>query len=175
MRAPFLSHLLTKKSISEISLYIFVSLATLYRWWNGFKEHGKEGLIPKKPGRPLGSGRKLSPEQETIIKDILINQVPTDVGINFSTWQRKGISELIKKKFNIDIAVTAVGKYLKLWGFSKQKPLKKSHDQDPQKVAQWLEDFRGIQKRAIKEKADIYFAYETGVKSENPSPHSYRS
>ncbi|MDR1085625.1 MAG: winged helix-turn-helix domain-containing protein [Deltaproteobacteria bacterium] len=38
------------------------------------------------------------------------------------------------------------GKYLKLWNFSKQKPLKKSHEQDPCKVARWLEDFRVIHK-----------------------------
>jgi transposase len=99
--------------------------------------------------------------------------VPTDVGLNCSTWQRKGISELIKKEFNIDIAVTTVGKHLKLWNFSKQKPLKKSHGQEPKKVAHWLEDFRGIHKRAIEEETDIYFADETEAKSENPSPHSY--
>ncbi|MDR1083860.1 MAG: transposase [Deltaproteobacteria bacterium] len=45
--------------------------------------------------------------------------------------------------------------------------------QDPEKVARWLEDFRGIHKRAIEEEADIYFADETGVKSKNQSPHSY--
>ncbi|MDR1083348.1 MAG: IS630 family transposase [Deltaproteobacteria bacterium] len=172
-RTQFLTHLLAKESIQAISLYLLVSLATVYRWWNGFKQQGNDGLIPKKTGRPQGSGRKLSPEQEAVIIDILIKQVPTDIGLNYSTWQRKGISELIKKKFDIDIAVTTVGKYLKLWNFSKQKPLKKSHEQDPDKVAQWLEDFREIHKRALEEKADIYFADETGVKSENPSPHSY--
>jgi hypothetical protein len=44
-RAQFLNHLLAKESIRAISLYLLVGLATICRWWNGFKEQGNDGLI----------------------------------------------------------------------------------------------------------------------------------
>jgi hypothetical protein len=59
--------------------------------------------------------------------------MPTEVGINYSAQQRKVIFELIKKKFSIDIAVAAVGKYMKLWGFQSKSRYKNLTNRTPKK------------------------------------------
>ena len=41
-------------------------------WWNLFKNEGKKALKNKKRGRPIGSCRKLSPEQEKEIQKAIL-------------------------------------------------------------------------------------------------------
>ena len=39
---------------------------------------------------------------------------------------REAVKELIEQEFAIRLAIRTVGKYLSLWGFTPQKPLKKA-------------------------------------------------
>ena len=53
--------------------------------------------------------------------------------------------------------VRTVGDYLKRWGYSPQRPLKRAYEQDPDAVAQWLEeDYPTIKARAKAEGAEIH-------------------
>nr|WP_302622041.1 winged helix-turn-helix domain-containing protein [Marinomonas spartinae] len=36
--------------------------------------------------------------------------------------------------------IRTIGDYLKRWGFTPQKPLKKGYEQNPRKVSKWLEE-----------------------------------
>ena len=59
-----------------------------------------------------------------------------------------------------------VGEYLRRWGFTPQKPLRKAYKQDPEAVAQWLEKtYPEIEKRATQEGGEIHWGDETGVRS----------
>ena len=59
-----------------------------------------------------------------------------------------------------------MGDYLKRWGFTPQKPVKRAYEQDPKKIAQWLEtDYPAIEARARKEKAEIHLGDETGIQN----------
>jgi hypothetical protein len=81
---------------------------------------------------------------------------------------------LIKKKFNLDLSLSTVGRYLKKWGFTSQKPIKKAYEQDNTAVQKWLqEEYPFIKKRAKKEKAEIYWGDETGIRSDHQTGKSY--
>src|SRR4051812_10701460 len=66
----------------------------------------------------------------------------------------------------IRLSIRTVGEYLRRWGFTPQKPVRKAYKQDPKAVAEWLErTYPGIEKRAAKEGGEIHWGDETGVRS----------
>jgi transposase len=46
---------------------------------------------------------------------------------------------LIKYRFKFEMPIRTVGEYLKRWGFTPQKPVKRAYEQRPKEVQQWLE------------------------------------
>ena len=40
----------------------------------------------------------------------------------------------------IDMPLRTVGEYLKRWGFTPQKPLKRAYEQNPEAVKKWLDE-----------------------------------
>ena len=64
--------------------------------------------------------------------------------------------------------------YLKRWGFTPQKPLRKAYKQNPKAVKAWLkEEYPKIAKRAKKEQAQIHWGDETGLCNESYHGRSY--
>lgn len=49
------------------------------------------------------------------------------------------MAELLKQRFGLKLPVRTMGLYLKRWGFTPQKPIKKAYEQNPKKVKAWLE------------------------------------
>ena len=63
--------------------------------------------------------------------------------------------------------IRTVGEYLKRWGFTPQKPIKRAKEQNSRAVEQWLKnEYPKITRTAKKEKAEIYWGDETGVQNE---------
>ena len=53
--------------------------------------------------------------------------------------------------------IRTVGEYLKRWGFTPQKPLRRAYEQNPKSVKRWLdEQYPAISKRAKQEGAEIH-------------------
>jgi transposase len=164
---------LQKATVLYIAFLLCVSVPTVYRWIKRYELAGAEGLADKKRGRPVGTGRKLSPEQEDDIRQCLVNGVPTSFGINLSGWTRNAVKDLIKQRFNIDIAERTVGDYMKRWVFTPQRAIKKAYEQDPEKVQQWLDKFESIKNYAKENGYSLYFADEAGINTENHKIRSY--
>ena len=75
---------------------------------------------------------------------------------------------------NIDLSIWTIGRYLKRWGLTPQKPIKKAYEKDPQKVEKWLkEQYPAIKQRAKKEKAKIFWGDEMGILSDHQAGRSY--
>jgi len=74
---------------------------------------------------------------------------------------------VIRRLFHIDLPVRTTGDYLKRWNFTPQKPVKRAYEQNPKKIASWLENtYPQIAGRAKQEKAEIYWGDETGIQSD---------
>ncbi len=43
-------------------------------------------------------------------------------------------------RLNIKMPIRTVGEYLKRWGFTPQKPLKRAYEQRPAEVKKWLDE-----------------------------------
>ena len=79
-------------------------------------------------------------------------------------WTRKSVQYLIQHCFGIKLAESTVGAYLRSWGYTAQKPLRRSYQQQPQRVEKWLkEEYPSIAMRAKIEGAEIQWGDEAGV------------
>ena len=78
-----------------------------------------------------GEGRSLTPDQEAHIRKLIADQRPEQLKMDFALWTRAAVGQLIAREFKIVLSVRGVGKYLKRWGFTPQKPIKKAYEQCP--------------------------------------------
>ncbi|RFC35695.1 MAG: Winged helix-turn helix [Candidatus Nitrotoga sp. LAW] len=84
--------------------------------------------------------------------------------MEFALWNRTAVMQLIERECGIRLSVRGVGNYLKRWGFTPQKPIKKAYEQRPEAVKNWLDnEYPAIGQRAKAEGAEIHWGDETTV------------
>lgn len=150
-----------KKEIAEI---VGAHYVTVCNWLRTYKEEGSRGIKAKKRGRKLGTLRTLSMAQEKELQKAIRDKCPDQMKLPFALWTRIAVQQLIKQLWSIDMPIRTVGEYLKRWGFTPQKPLRRAYKQNPKAVKEWLDDqYPVIAKRAKKEKAEIHWGDETGL------------
>ena len=74
----------------------------------------------------------------------------------------------------VRLSVRNMGKYLKRWGFTPQRPLKKAYEQNPEAVAKWVKEaYPKIAAQAKQEGAEIQWGDETGLRSDDVRGRGY--
>ncbi len=150
----------------KIAEVLQVSKKYVYDIINNYKQGGLDALKIKKRGRAKGAKCTLSPEQETVIKDVIFNKKPKDFGLAEMLWSKENINLMIKSTIGISLPRSTLGDYLARWGYSPQRPIKKAYKQNPQKIEEWLNyTYPEIRKRALKEEAEILFGDETAIQN----------
>ena len=153
----------TEELIAEI---LGVARATVSRWWVASQRGGLDALPQRRTGRPQGSGRVLTPEQEAYARQQIDTAHPRDLDINSALWTRRAVAELIHKRFGVEVAVRTVGTYLRRWGYTPKRPARRSRKQNPEEVTEWLETtFPEVKARAEQEGAEVWFCDECGVRA----------
>jgi len=153
--------------VAEVAKIFDVAVNSVYRWVKKYKDTGKATLNSQVRGRPKGDGRRLSEEQCRQIQTIIKDKSPDQLKMPFILWTRQAVKELIEDQFSITLPVKSVGNYLKRWGFTPQKPIRKSYEQQPQQVKNWLDiEYPKISKAAQKDNAEIHWGDETGCTTE---------
>jgi transposase len=126
-----------------------------------------EAIKPRVRGRRYGAKRRLTADQETAVQKLLVDKTPDQLKLPFALWTRDAVRLVIRQRYHIDLPVRTTGDYLKRWGFTPQKPVKRAYEQDPKKIAHWLETtYPGIAVRAKQEQAEIHWGDETGIRSD---------
>jgi len=153
-------------SLATIAAILGVREETVSRWWTTFEKAGPDALPGDRTGRPIGSGRLLTEEQEQVLQQLIDNNSPHELGISSALWTRQAVQELIKQHAGRRLPIRTVGEYLQRWGYTPQKPVRKAYKQDPVEVAEWLEKtYPEIEQRAAEEDGEIHWGDETGVRS----------
>jgi len=151
-----------------------VSRYAIHLWIKAYRQEGEEGLKNRRKGPAKGFGKKLSAKQEKKVKECVMGKHPEQLQLPFYLWTRQAVRELIQDKFGIEIGLSTVGGYLKAWGFTPQKPVRRAFEQNNAAVQRWLtEIYPGIAKQAKEEKALIYWGDETGLRSDHQTGRSY--
>ena len=132
--------MISGKTQAEVSELFGVSMKAVSNWWRTYREFGVSGLR-KKSRRPRSAdkGGKLKGWQSASIVRTIINKTPDQLNFGFMLWTRDAVAELIEDRFKIRISKWTVGRLLKQWGMSPQKPVKKAYQQQPEVVQNWLD------------------------------------
>jgi transposase len=157
---------LRKKGLTniEVAEIVGISKAHTSTVWQKYCRGGLDAIKPGKRGREYGKQRILSPEQEQEVQDMLIDLAPNQMKLPFALWTRNAVKLAIKKRYHIDLPLRTITDYLKRWGFTPQKPVKRAYEQSSEKLKKWLdESYPAIAAQARKEKAEIHWGDETGV------------
>jgi transposase len=129
-----------------------------------YEADGVSSLKPKDRGRSTGDGRSLSAEQEAHIRRLICEKRPEQLKMDFALWTRGAVMELIAHECGIALKIRAVGNYLKRWGFTPQKPIRRAYEQNPQAVKAWLEEsYPAIEAQAKAQGGEIHWGDETAV------------
>lgn len=151
----------------ELAQIAGVHVRTVQAWLRKARTQGAGALTEKTRGRPYGAYRKLNMAQEVWVRQRIVGAVPEQLNLPFALWTRRAIQALIKQHFDVQLSDRLVGKYLKRWGYTAQRPVKKAMEQRSDLVQAWLrERYPAIAARAKAEGAVIYWADETAVKED---------
>jgi transposase len=139
-----------------------------------YEQNGAETIKPTPRGRQGGDGRHLTDEQERLVRQIICDKRPEQLKMEFALWSRAAVMQLIEHECGIKLSVRGVGNYLKRWGFTPQKPIKKAYEQRPEAVKSWLDnEYPAIEQRARAEGAEIHWGDETAVVNTDVRGRSY--
>ena len=155
---------MTGVPVMQIVKYCGLSWYSVNKAIKLYKE-GADSLIKSSArGRKQGTGRILSDQQETEIRNIICKQRPYQNSIKADLWSRNAVMQLIEHKSGIKLSVRGVGNYLKRWGFVLKTPVKRPYDRCSSDIRKWLDDkYPKIEQQAQLENAQIYWASKTRV------------
>ena len=144
-----------------------VNRVTIYVWLALYRAGGWSKLDARKRG---GRKPKLDAKAIQWIYDTVTMKQPLQFQFPFALWTSKMLCAVIAKKFGIRFSKASVCRLLGQLGLSAQRPLWRAYQQDPEMVRRWMEEqFPSIRDQARREKADIWFGDEAGVRSDGHS------
>jgi transposase len=149
-----------------------VSRAAVNGWCQRSREGGQAALRGKKRGRPARPRLALK-QAERVVRTIL-TRCPDQLRLPFALWTREAVQQLLASRFGLQVSVWTVGRYLKSWGLTPQKPLRRAYEQNPEAVGRWLRtEYPAIRQRAYDEGAEIHWGDEMGLRSDHQVGTSY--
>lgn len=120
----------------EVAATIGVTYKTLSQWIDLFLDGGLEQLT-----RPITHDKpsRLSPEQKQLLKQMVLEQFPTDYGIDKWIWTGEVICQVIDIRWQIELKDSRVYEILSELGLSHQKAHRDYADADPQQQQEFIE------------------------------------
>jgi transposase len=154
------------KSQKEVAEIFHVNATSVSGWVNAWRRKGDRALEAKPRGRRPQEQKALSKKQQKTVCITLRVQTPEQTGGTGLLWTRKEVADLVKRRFGISISLPTTGKYLKSWGLSPQKPIRKSYEQNPASVREWLDErYPTIVAAARADGGIILWLDESGISS----------
>lgn len=137
----------------------------IYLWLEKFAYGGYDAL--RSTNAP-GKKSKLNAKQLKKLYNDIVDKTPDQLKFSFALWTRDLVREYIRQKFHVSLSGVSVSRLLAKMGLSPQKPLMRAYQQNETLVKTWMtKDFPAIKKLAKREKADIFFGDEAGVRSDD--------
>ena len=159
---------------ADVAQAVGVHVRTVRQWGQHRREHGIKSLLADARGRAVGDGRTLAKEQEKEMQKLIRDKLPDQLKLPFALWTRKAVAQLIESRYGIKLPVRTMGEYLKRWGFTPQKPIKRACEQQPKAVKKWLTaTYPSIAAQARQENAEIFWGDQTGVNNQPNAPRGY--
>lgn len=160
------------KSQGEAAKLFGVARPTVNKWCRQHAAGGTKALAARKRGRR--PGKRLPAAQAARVRRKITDRCPDQLRLPFALWTREAVQQLIARECGVAVSVRTVGRYLRDWGFTPQKPARRALQRDPAAVRRWLrEEYPAIQAAAKAENAEIFWEDEMGLRSDHVAGRSY--
>src|SRR5512143_4139637 len=139
----------------------------IYDWLKRYDQGGLEALKAKPiPGAPL----KLAVWQGNWLRQMIVEKTPLEFGYPMALWTRAIVRDVLQRELGVRASEGTVGRWLRAWGLSVQKPRRRAYEQDPAQVQQWLDQtYPAGQQQSHDHDPEVYFGDESGVGSTDQS------
>lgn len=161
------------RSRAETARLVGVTRETVSRWAAAHRRGGDHALDSRRRGRRPGH-TKLTDAQQKKLASLIVGKNPDQLKLPGFLWTRALVRELIWREYVIDVTEETVGRYLRAWGLSPQKPMRRAYEQSDEAVRRWLEiRYPQILKRARAERAEILWEDESGLRSDHTAGRTW--
>ncbi|MFF9344912.1 IS630 family transposase [Streptomyces sp. NPDC014773] len=166
--------LVAGRECEDVAAIFGVSLKAVDQWWAKWQAGGREALVMRPRGKPVGVHQVLGEAEQAAVRQAVLDHTPSGLGLSGQLWTRGLIGELIFKLYRVRFTEPGVGKYLKRWGLTFQRPDKRAVEQDPEAVRIWREEtWPAIRARAKAENAEVLFADQVGIRSDQATGRTW--
>jgi transposase len=149
-----------------------VSRTAVYQWTRAYGQGGVVALRSRPRGRPRRS--RLAGHQAALAVRLITDRCPDQLKMPFALWTRPAVGQLLAERFGIQVSLWTVGRYLKKWNLTPQKPLRRAYERDPKAVERWLrEEYPTIRAQARREHGAIHWGDQMGLRSDDQGGRSY--
>lgn len=128
------------RSYVQIALQVGLSRTGVFDICKRHAAAGITALRDARNGRASGEGRTLAPEQESLIRNQVIDSPPDALAMPEPLWTRAAVSRLIEQRLGVVLPVRTLGQYLVRWGFRSHRPLHRSAGAQAVGLTRWLAD-----------------------------------
>jgi transposase len=154
------------KTRIEAAQTVGVNRRFVGQWVKMAAQDGEAVLAGRRRGRRPGEQKALSAVQEDRLRVLIARGCPDQFGLSFALWTRQAVRALIARETGVWLTLSVVGRYLRAWGFTAQRPARRATERQDEAVRAWLErTYPAIARKAQAQGCEIQWADETGLSS----------
>jgi transposase len=155
------------KTRVEAAAAVGVNRRFVGEWVEAVRRSGEAALAGGRRGRRPGEQKPLTPQQERRIRRLITERCPDQLKLPFALWTRGAVGALIARETGVRPSASALGRILRAWGFTAQRPARRASERREPAVRTWLQcAYPVIAARAKAEGAEIHWADETGLSNQ---------
>jgi transposase len=113
-----------------------VTKGAVSQWLSRARTQGPQALRHRKPP---GRRAKLTHQQWLQLLELLA-QGPQDFGFRGDVWTQPRVAQVIRCHFGVQYHPSQVGRILKQYDWSRQKPLRRASQRDEEAIRRWKEE-----------------------------------
>jgi len=160
-------------SMTEVAGVLSVARETVGRWVARHEAGGAGALEPRRRGRRAGH-TKLSQARQEKIAGLIVGKNPDQLKLPGFLWTRQLVADLIAKQCGVSVGADTAGRYLRAWGMSPQKPMRRAYEQSDEAVRRWLEErYPQIVKDARTVRGEILWLDESGLRFDHTAGRTW--
>jgi transposase len=156
---------------AQVAELLDVNERQVRRWLTRFRRGGWAALAKRKRGRDAEAQMVLSGVQQERLVKAIKSCYPEQLRIAGLLWTRDAVRDLIERECGVRLDLSSVSRYLRRWGFTLKRPVKRALEADPVVVEAWLSEvYPQIKARAAREHGLILWQDESGIRLQQLVP-----
>jgi transposase len=113
------------RSKTEVAGLLGVSREAVSRWLSAHRAGGDRALDAGRRGRRPGH-TKLTEAEQGKLAALVAGKNPDQLKLPGFLWMRALVRDLIRRELGVEVGEDTVGRYLRSWGMSPQKPMRRA-------------------------------------------------